>query len=119
MEGRNGWWALLGVIPLLLVPLLVLGCSATPRVTTQAERDTALATLQQIDLGIDAAQALKPSKVTQEFAGLAHQQVATLRARIVASETVPISAMEVLGQVESMALAWVIQKQQPQPPPAK
>lgn len=28
MEGRNGWSALLGVIPLLLVPLLMFACQA-------------------------------------------------------------------------------------------
>ena len=102
MHRRNKLLALL----FLFAAALLVSCASPPRTSTPAERDTATFALTQADAAIVVLQGL--GRVTPEAAQLAHQQVATLRAEVAASETTPVNWLDLLSRIEVFALQWVL-----------
>ena len=86
--------------------LILASCSTPPRTTTQAERDAANFSLTQAEVAVTVM--LSAGKVSPESAQLARKQIEALRGDIAASETTPVSWLELFSRVEALALQWVL-----------
>lgn len=89
----------------ILAAILLASCSASPRVSTPTERQTALAALTVVDVGLAAA--LAAGKITPAMHVQATGQVNELRVYVMNSEHEPVQWADMFARIAALALAWV------------
>ena len=90
----------------LLAALALASCAGAPRTTTVQERADLLALLSTIETALGVMHGT--GKIPTSDYQLATAQVADLRAAVAASETTPVSAVDLLNRVLGLAAAWAI-----------
>lgn len=90
----------------LLLCFFLSSCGVAPRVSTKTERDTANAILTLVETASTVANVT--GKVTPEQWSKAQYDIAQLRMTIANSETTPVGWADVLNQVVSLAVLWIV-----------